>query len=367
MQILYTLNRNCVIIKKTSNYWGDKMNILNATIKVETGETISIKKNHQNKTNFAYARYNDGPLHISLIELPNKIIYLKIMNNSQLLIGGTKIQKFDLNLCSKSAIVIESYGDHTKINPDYNNNLYNLKDEYLHVFVGKNISFEFCRNLEENETILAIIIPDHFLEALLGENLYANSSTLSASPKIKFLPKTITKNCLRDLNLETSQDYIQTNSFDIQLNILDVLISIYKYFNDTTNEDEKNNNNRFISRNMTNKIRQNLISIKGPLPDLLGICEIYGVSIRKLNNSFKTYYGSSIYTVVTKERFMLAHNKIRFTNTSLKEISYALGYSHVNHFNSAFKKHFGYPPGSLRKTSTNRNFNENYIAHNSHS
>jgi len=33
----------------------------------------------------------------------------------------------------------------------------------------------------------------------------------------------------------------------------------------------------------------------------------------------------------------------------MKVLAARLGYSHVNHFIAAFKKKFGYPPGSLRK------------------
>lgn len=34
---------------------------------------------------------------------------------------------------------------------------------------------------------------------------------------------------------------------------------------------------------------------------------------------------------------------------SLKRLAERLGYAHVNNFTIAFKRTFGYPPGSLRK------------------
>jgi hypothetical protein len=60
-------------------------------------------------------------------------------------------------------------------------------------------------------------------------------------------------------------------------------------------------------------------------------------------------YGASVYNFVTDHRLNQVHASIIASTTPLKTLAARLGYSHVNHFIVAFKRKFGYPPGSLRK------------------
>jgi len=44
-----------------------------------------------------------------------------------------------------------------------------------------------------------------------------------------------------------------------------------------------------------------------------------------------------------------AYVAIRDSDVALKVLASRLGYSHVNHFNRAFRCKFGHPPGQLRR------------------
>jgi AraC-like DNA-binding protein len=52
---------------------------------------------------------------------------------------------------------------------------------------------------------------------------------------------------------------------------------------------------------------------------------------------------------MTDHRLAQAHALLQTEQISMKVLAARLGYSHVNHFIAAFRKKFGYPPGSLRK------------------
>lgn len=73
------------------------------------------------------------------------------------------------------------------------------------------------------------------------------------------------------------------------------------------------------------------------------------MSARWLYEAFTREYGQTIFSFITDHRLNEAHVAMREGALPIKAISARLGYSHVNHFTVAFKKKFGYPPGSLRR------------------
>ncbi len=70
---------------------------------------------------------------------------------------------------------------------------------------------------------------------------------------------------------------------------------------------------------------------------------------RVLNNGFKEIYGCSINTYISGQRLDSAHEVLVKSDIPMKTLAVNLGYSHVNHFITAFRKKFGYSPGSLRR------------------
>lgn len=93
-----------------------------------------------------------------------------------------------------------------------------------------------------------------------------------------------------------------------------------------------------------------LIQIDGPIPTLETLAKEFNRSSRSLNEDFSREFGMPIHAFMMEHRMRRAHEAIENTNAPLKVISANLGYSHVNHFNAAFRRKFGYPPGSLRKS-----------------
>ena len=102
----------------------------------------------------------------------------------------------------------------------------------------------------------------------------------------------------------------------------------------------------------TRLIRQaheELISLKGDVPKLSDLSKKYGLSARTLNNDFKKEFGNSIYAYIKDQRLSEAHKALEETETPIKVIAANVGYAHVTNFMLAFKKKYGYPPGSLRR------------------
>ncbi len=105
-------------------------------------------------------------------------------------------------------------------------------------------------------------------------------------------------------------------------------------------------------RKAVRELREYLVQLEGKLPTLEELTVRYGISARWLNEAFEREYGQTIYAFITDHRLNEAHVALKEGNLPIKTIAARLGYSHANHFTIAFKKKFGYPPGSLRKGGT---------------
>jgi len=97
------------------------------------------------------------------------------------------------------------------------------------------------------------------------------------------------------------------------------------------------------------KLRTELLSLEGKVPSLSDLARSYGTSAKALSEAFRKQYGLSIYAFVSEHRLAEAHAALARTDTPMKALAASLGYSHVNNFIAAFRKKFGYPPGSVRK------------------
>jgi AraC-like DNA-binding protein len=94
---------------------------------------------------------------------------------------------------------------------------------------------------------------------------------------------------------------------------------------------------------------QQLVALQGKLPTLEELAVQFNMSARSLNNAFKAEYGQPIHTFIAEHRLVEAHMAIESSDIPLKTLAQRLGYVHTNHFLSAFRRKFGYPPGSLRR------------------
>jgi AraC-like DNA-binding protein len=96
-------------------------------------------------------------------------------------------------------------------------------------------------------------------------------------------------------------------------------------------------------------LHDRLLQLEGKLPRLDELAAEYHLSARRLNALFISEYGAPIHGFITTQRLLQAHEAVRTTDIPLKALAHRLGYSHVNHFISAFRRQFGCTPGSLRR------------------
>lgn len=102
-------------------------------------------------------------------------------------------------------------------------------------------------------------------------------------------------------------------------------------------------------RDRMHELHYYLAQLDGKLPAMEQLAVQFGMSARRLNEEFAKEYGLPIFAFISARRLNEAQLAILESDVPLKMLAQRLGYSHVNHFNSAFRSKFGYPPGSLRK------------------
>ena len=83
-------------------------------------------------------------------------------------------------------------------------------------------------------------------------------------------------------------------------------------------------------------------------PSLSEVAKNVGLNEYKLKRGFKETFQKTIFGYLTERRLDLARRYLLDTQKTAAEIAYELGYTTPQHFNNAFKKHFGHTPDSIR-------------------
>lgn len=130
-----------------------------------------------------------------------------------------------------------------------------------------------------------------------------------------------------------------------QSKVLDYLCCLTKYF--APEIERPLQASRILE--IVHQVHNDLITLKGKIPTLKELSKRYDIPDRLLSSEFKKAFGKSICSYISEVRLHEAHTALQKTDIPMKTMSKNLGYSHVNHFISAFGKQFGYSPGSLRK------------------
>jgi len=192
----------------------------------------------------------------------------------------------------------------------------------------------------------SIIVPQPLLQSLLGDSLEAQLllplGLDAATPAVtRHMPAQLNAPLQEALSDRYAGPARRLYAQAKALEYLGLLVDFLQAQDNTTPQ-----------RRHTQKIRELkevLLNLQGRLPTLGELAADFGLSAKQLNIEFKAEFGQSIFEYVTSLRLEQAHAALLESTLPMKVLSERLGYSHVNHFITAFKRRFGYPPGSLRK------------------
>ncbi len=100
------------------------------------------------------------------------------------------------------------------------------------------------------------------------------------------------------------------------------------------------------------RARQILLSdIKGRPHTIADLARAVGLNTFKIKAGFRELFGTGVFECLQEKRMEQARALLVSTDKPIKEISALAGYSRVTNFITAFRKKFGYTPGTLREHS----------------
>jgi AraC-like DNA-binding protein len=193
-----------------------------------------------------------------------------------------------------------------------------------------------------------ISISRRLLSQLLGDelgDLLMERLTISKPPavSVRQIPLHVSQLLF---NADTTTLFGATRTLFCQAKILEYLAALTQYMGVG---DGRGTEKKQKYRQLVHTIHSQLVASEGQLPTLDEMAKQYGRSAKLLNEGFAQEFGKSIYSFMLDYRLMQAHAALQNSNASIKHLAAQLGYSHVNNFTIAFKRKFGYPPGSLRR------------------
>lgn len=80
---------------------------------------------------------------------------------------------------------------------------------------------------------------------------------------------------------------------------------------------------------------------------LKSICQQFGINEFALKKGFKEHFNTTVFDFLLSKRLEHARHLLISTPLSLVDISQRVGYTHTNHFSTAFKRKFGISPSQV--------------------
>lgn len=98
------------------------------------------------------------------------------------------------------------------------------------------------------------------------------------------------------------------------------------------------------------QVRDILQSAPGKSYTLLGLAHEVGTNDATLKKHFKQVFGCTVFAYLTSCRMESAKHLLLEDRKTVAEIAQYLGYKHVSHFSSAFRKYYGHAPTKFFET-----------------
>lgn len=198
----------------------------------------------------------------------------------------------------------------------------------------------------ESSEMHSITIPASVLRTFLGEsNASELLDKLGLCEQLKAVNHPMPSHVTSPLRDAMSERYSgPVRRLYAQARVLDYLGELINFL---CTEDRKPIERRHGGK--LRELKEYLLSLEGRLPTLNQLADEFGLSAKQLNAEFKAEFGQSIFAFVTTSRLEQAREMLLESSLPMKVIAARLGYSHVNHFITAFGRRYGYPPGGLRK------------------
>ena len=149
--------------------------------------------------------------------------------------------------------------------------------------------------------------------------------------------------------LEMLDELISTNLANKEEAILSLLNTFFVYC------DGECNIKTFISDNnqkaaLVYKYKKLIDEQFSEHHDVIAYAQLLHVSVKYLSECVKEVLGTNAKSLIHEKLVMSARHELKFTDKSIKEIAYELGFSAADYFSYFLKKHTNLSPSQIRKS-----------------
>lgn len=92
------------------------------------------------------------------------------------------------------------------------------------------------------------------------------------------------------------------------------------------------------------KVREIILQDVSDIPNVSALAESAGMSISKLQKSFKQVFGKTISQYALHEKMQIAKDMLASKKYNVSEVGCSVGYTNLSHFSETFRKHFEVNP-----------------------
>lgn len=200
------------------------------------------------------------------------------------------------------------------------------------------------KNIYEANVAIALFVPEYLLEDFqfkFDQNIkrFNNGLLTSSDNRITLLVSQL-------IELNKNDSYL--NKLRMQSLIIEALAhQIEGLFAENEKHQVIVNKNHYEKILAAKKLIDKDLSRNFTLSE---IAKMVGTNEQYLKKYFKQYFGKTVMNYITEQKMTHAKELILTGEYRVSDVARLTGYKHSTHFTTAFKKHFGFIPNSLKYT-----------------
>ena len=193
--------------------------------------------------------------------------------------------------------------------------------------------------LDRAQQMTGVVLDKQLKLFLAGQSFKPRFSYLPMPIEIKQIMAQIRNPPYEDEGLK--QLYIETKTQEWLIHILYCLSQSKTDKNKTQTITQQQKNYAIDTKDYL------LANLRYP-PSLAVLAHQVGTNEKKLNESFKQVFGSTVFVWLREQRLLKAMELLETGQKSIQQIAYYCGYKHSSDFSNAFKKHFKVTPTVIK-------------------
>lgn len=140
-----------------------------------------------------------------------------------------------------------------------------------------------------------------------------------------------------------------TRNLEIECGILELMSCAFRTF--LLNDKPVSTKLSKTDRAKIEQAKEIVLARMAEPPSLIELSRLIGLNDYKLKMGFKEINGTTVFGYLRDQRLEKAYRLLEKGNTSVLEVSYAVGYSNPSYFAEAFREKYGVNPGAFVRRS----------------